>query len=272
MGLLIELKIWGIFGRDIDISYFITRKHSKLPKRRYKPVRSYPAINKEVLTVMWYIIDDKTIQRHNFEMCLKDVKTLVALFDKITRDQKDQLKVEYEVLKRAAVILLVTAWETFVEDMVCNLFVEKLELAKSPSDMPEAFKATAVQWAQRKNTRAITPDDLAHWSGDGWKKEVKKKFDNDILQFNTPNFAKTDTLFKRYIGIRAQELWKLPGHPIALVQKKLDEIIKLRGDIVHRGKTKFGDFPSISSVEVVRAVKLIQALVESTEISLGVYK
>ncbi len=73
-----------------------------------------------------------------FETAFGDAKHLLDFYDaQRTAVPGDTERVE--VLKRAALILAVTAWESYLEDLVQEKFTPRLNEAKTPSDLGRAF-------------------------------------------------------------------------------------------------------------------------------------
>lgn len=178
-----------------------------------------------------------------------------------------------EVLKRAGLVLAVTAWETFIEDTLEEQFEKRLSLAKTPKDIESTFNSVAEAWLQRaQQQRApVKPPDLEKWTLDGWKGIIREKFEKDLAELNTPSSSNVRELFKRYLAINdLTQSWRWRGVSSTKACKKLDDLIRLRGRLVHRGRALFASKASVRRGEVVDAVELLERLVEKTEAKLGV--
>src|ERR1700722_1891693 len=136
-----------------------------------------------------------TITHLNFELAIEDAAELLRQYDASIGGTSRRPSHSPEVLKRAAVILSVTAWESFIEDSLRDCATSAVEKADSPSDVQSLFNSVAHHWLER----APKPPELADWSGNGWKTLLRKKLENDILTLNTPNSQNVRALSKRYL-------------------------------------------------------------------------
>src|ERR1035437_7878651 len=136
----------------------------------------------------------ETVTRVNFVCSMDDVAELLRQHDACTDRKPGRPLPRLEVLKRAAVILAVTAWESFVEDTVRNYASSAIEKASRPSDVHSLFNSVAQRWLEGKPK----PPELADWTGNGWKGFLKNKLEKDLLALNSPNSENVRTLSKRY--------------------------------------------------------------------------
>jgi hypothetical protein len=116
----------------------------------------------------------------NFSLAMKGVHDLLDYYFDL---QENQTNAPYEVLKRTSVVLLVTAWESYIEDMLGLHVNHKLETARVPSDMPKAFNTIAHNWYDaiaNKQSNHPTPPDFKKWTGDNWKKLIQEKLKDDL--------------------------------------------------------------------------------------------
>jgi RiboL-PSP-HEPN len=208
-----------------------------------------------------------TNARVNFDFALGDVKILLSLHDQRTGGGKGRPARELEVLKRAGVILAVTAWETFIEDTLEERFQAKIKAAQSPKDVESTFNSVAQAWLAREK---LKPPELAKWALDGWKAILTEKLSEEIGELNTPNSAKVRALFKRYISEDITKDWRWKGVSAPAACGRLDALIRLRGGLVHRGRELFEEKASVRRNHVVNAIALLERLVDRTEASLGI--
>lgn len=207
----------------------------------------------------------------NFDFSLEDVRILLRLHDSKTGGGRGKPARELEVLKRAGVILAVTAWETFVEDTLEREVLERLANAKSPKDIQGTFNSVANAWLQKIHlqNKQVQPPDLEEWALDGWKSMIKQKFSEDLAALNTPNSANVRAMFKKYIGEDITQAWRWQGVSSSSACGKLDALVRLRGGLVHRGKDLFERKASAKRGHVVDAMELLSRLVDRTETELG---
>lgn len=218
-------------------------------------------------------IISETPARTDFNAARYHAITLIKIHDEKSGGNQGRPPQELEALKRSALILAVTAWESFVEDTVASELKRKLDTSSKASDMQSIFNAVAEEWLDPERSPKRHGPDLAKWIGDGWKIRVLDSLQKALETFHSPNTEKTNKLFKRYLGITVQDKWSWQGVSSRTAQKKLDELIKLRGRVVHRGKTLHpmsAKVPDIKRRTVVDALNFLYKLVSATESTLGI--
>jgi len=204
--------------------------------------------------------------RSNFDYSIADVDILLQVHDAETKGAVGRPDRQLEVFKRAGIILTVTAWEAYVEDTLSQQFREKLGRAAVPADISSAFNAASDVWLNSKPK----PPDVAKWAGDGWKTLVLEQFDQEVKALNTPNSDKVRVLFKRYLGLDLKQSWKWQKTSSDMACNRLDALIRLRGELVHRGREWSQSKASAHRSHLDGAKKLVSHLVECTDIALGI--
>ncbi len=88
-----------------------------------------------------------------------------------------------------------------------------------------------------------------------------------------PSSDKTRKLFLDYAGIDVTMHWKWPGYESASAKKKLDELLGIRGDIVHRSKEPDDGGPSkahpVKREDLAKAIRFLNGLVDATDKALA---
>ena len=166
-----------------------------------------------------------------FAQSIRDAENLLAHFDQLNTKPPPP---ELEVLKRAGLIMAMTAWETYVEDRVLE---------------------AAAQRLQGLNDTGIV-------------KFVQLRLDDDVRRLHNPSSEKAIQLFKDYAGVDFTDKWKWNNHDSTTVRTRLNQYIKLRGDVVHRspGVTSGPPKPhAITREDLAKAIRFLKALVVSTE-------
>jgi len=141
---------------------------------------------------------------------------------------------EIEVLKRAGLIMAMTAWETYVEDRV--------------------MEATA----QRLN--GLADSSIGAF--------VRSKLDDEIKRLHNPTSEKTIQLFRDYAEVDLTECWSWNNHDAKTVRERLNQYMKLRGDVVHRSRTIEPGPPKAHPVtkdDLEKAIRFLKELVKVTE-------
>jgi len=201
----------------------------------------------------------------NFDFAMYDVDRLLLLHDSERTRPKDSRRVE--VFMRAAVILSVTAWETFIEDTIKSAAEKRVSEAATPDDISTTFNSVAHSWIE--TNPKLNPPLLKSWVGDGWKALIYERLETEMGALNTPNSENVRRLSKRYLAIDLTSKWLWRATSADAAQKRLDDFIRLRGGLVHRGQRVFEDAP-VKRKHVVDGVSLLRKLVRCTERALGV--
>lgn len=195
--------------------------------------------------------------------------SLIDIHDLLTGGKVGRPRQDFEALKRSALILAVTAWESFVEDTLTQKLEELLAKASIPNEMSRVFNHAAHQWLDG----AKHAPDLAAWTGTGWKDLIRASLRKAIDKFHSPDTENTKRLFGQYLGIKIDEHWSWRGATPQQAQKQLDALIRVRGRAVHRGRTMHPlskPEPSMQRQTVIKALNLVYNLMHATETALGV--
>lgn len=170
-----------------------------------------------------------------FEQAIKDAEHLLGHFDKLNAKPPP---LENEVLKRAGLILAMTAWETFVEDCL----VEAVEVR---------LKTCADQ--------AIA-------------NLVRTKLRQEISRLHNPTAEKASELFRDFAAIDIVKFWQWNGVDSETACKRLNGYLKLRGDVAHRARAVREGPPErhpVKREDLERAIRFIRQLVRATDTALG---
>lgn len=145
---------------------------------------------------------------------------------------------EIEVLKRAGLIMAMTAWETYVEDRV-------------------------IEAAEVRLT-AFADSSIAAF--------VKSKLDEEIKRLHNPNYEKAIQLFRDYAGVDLTEKWLWNNYDGKTVKDRLNQYIKLRGDVVHRSRPVTQDTSNahpVTKEDLEKLIRFLRSLVVATEKALN---
>lgn len=218
-------------------------------------------------------IIDETRARTDFSAARNHAITLIEIHDEYTEAKAGRPEPRFEALKRSALILAVTAWESFIEDTVTQQLNRRVGAAETPSELKSVFNSVADEWLDPVRSPKRHGPDLIHWAGEAWKTLIIDSLKRTLDTFHTPNSENTNRLFKRYLGIAICDHWSWQGVARDSASKQLDDLIALRGRVVHRGKTihPFSkNETDIRRSDVVKALNLVYSLVDATERALGV--
>ncbi len=177
----------------------------------------------------------ESLASQTFSESIKDAENLLSHFITLNIEKPPP---ETEVLKRAGLVMAMTAWETYVEDRLSEAALGRL---KSISD--------------------------THVAG-----FVQARLIEEINRLHNPTSAKTIQLFKDFTGVDLTNAWTWNQMEASTARKRLDDYIKLRGDVVHRSrKSKPGPTPPhpVNKDDLFRAIRFLKELVGATDRALG---
>ena len=169
--------------------------------------------------------------REMFDFSIKDAEDLLGHFVA----QPTPKPKNAEVLKRAGLVMALTAWETFVEDRV----LEEVE----------------------RNSQVVKGSHAGNF--------MLKKLREELKRLHNPDAAKTKKLFLDYVGIDVTTKWEWPGYEPKTAKKKLNDLLGVRGDIVHRSKEPDAGGPpkahQVKREDLEKAIKFLKGLIEATD-------
>lgn len=171
----------------------------------------------------------------SFESSIKDAEDLLAHFDAMPKPPPANA----EVLKRAGLVMALTAWETYVEDRVREELGRRLKVV----------------------------------NGSYVGKFVSARLEEELKRFHNPTAEKTKKLFHDFLEVDVVANWEWANCDSAKAKKTLDELISKRGDAVHRSKPlAVGSPPAphlIKREELDKAIRFLKCLVEATDKALS---
>jgi hypothetical protein len=215
---------------------------------------------------MIFFIDNISIMQRNFEYSLRDVKVLVDLYDSIVETKNVAHYARYESLKRSSIFLLTASWENYIEDTIKITFESLLEKINSPKEIESTFNSVANSWIDNYKDRKVKAPDLILWTNESWKDIMRSKIRKDIDNLNTPNSVNLSYLFKTYFGEKLDSVFKTKGSSILIINKHLDSLIKIRGEIAHQAKKEVAKTKLNLSLKYVKSsISFIEKLVNAVE-------
>lgn len=166
---------------------------------------------------------------NNFMIAILDSENILEAYDRLNKDRVNNR--DPEELKRAALIMTLTAWETYVEDRV----KEEVEC----------------------RLRALEGSQIAAY--------IRKKLEIDLKTFHTPNSQKTKHIFEDFTAVDVTEHWDINGNKPEEIKAKLNKWIKKRGDAVHRSVTDKQSSHLVSRDDMKKCINFFKQLVEVTD-------
>lgn len=166
-----------------------------------------------------------------FSQSIQDADNLLKHFNVLNTKPPPP---EIEVLKRAGLIMAMTAWETYVEDRLQEALDQRLSKLRN-RDIAEL---------------------------------VAGKLSEEIGRLHNPDYNKTIALFTDYAGVDLKKFWSWNNCELQTVRERLGQYMKLRGDIVHRSRTISPGEPNshpVKKVDLEKAISFLKSLVDATE-------
>jgi hypothetical protein len=166
-----------------------------------------------------------------FTMSIQDSENLLRHFNALNVKPPPP---EIEVLKRAGLIMAMTAWETYVEDR--------------------------VQEAAEQRLSGLLDSSIATF--------IKSRLDEEIRRLHNPTSDKTIQLFRDYAGVDLTDKWTWNNFEPKLVRERLNHYMKLRGDVVHRSRPVGNDTSiahPVKKEDLERVIGFLKELVRVTE-------
>ncbi|WP_067149957.1 MAE_28990/MAE_18760 family HEPN-like nuclease [Pseudotamlana agarivorans] len=165
----------------------------------------------------------------DFLELLEDVDSLTDTHFHLSKGKVGRKKLGF--LTRSAVVMLCAAWERYNE----NLLLESINIILNSNIQAKDLPITIKQNISEKvklNKNNIYPIELAD---EGWRNLWLGFAINDTESLHTPNSDKLNLLFKRHLGILNYSTLWIGGSSV-----KIDNFIKVRGEIAHNGgKSKY---------------------------------
>lgn len=166
---------------------------------------------------------------------IKDAENLLGFFDKLNTQPPPP---ELEVLKRAGLVMALTAWETYVEDR--------------------------VQEAAEQRLAGVADASLADF--------FSRRLADEVKRLHNPSSDKTSQLFLDYAGVDVAEGWTWNNVDTRTAKQRLDFYLKLRGEVVHRSRVRQKGPPQPDQVtreSLQKAIHFFKELVKATDKALA---
>ncbi|MXR70109.1 hypothetical protein GNT65_15700 [Shewanella sp. JBTF-M18] len=163
-----------------------------------------------------------------FKKAISDAHELVDCYDKLNQSPES---VAPEVLKRAALIMILTAWETYVEDIAAEIFDKKFNMLK----------------------------------GCAIGQFMDKQFEKRLKMFHNPDSQKTKQIFEEFFDVDVTESWTFTNYIPKLAREQLNIWIAKRGDAVHRAQIDLSQPQIITRKELDKCIRFFKDLVQKTD-------
>lgn len=170
----------------------------------------------------------------NFEYAISDAEQLLECYDQLNGCKSNTQPPE--VLKRATLIMTLTAWETYVEDIAKELVDAKYGVVK----------------------------------GSQLGSIVENRLEEHLKYFNNPGSKKTKILFSEFFGIDVTEAWVWCNYQTAdEARSQLNTWLKKRGEAVHRAQIDRTEAHIVKREELDKCIRFFRELVTATDTRLA---
>lgn len=173
-----------------------------------------------------------------FETAIADAERLLVQWLQKTDKLPQPEQQTNEVLKRAALIMTLTAWATYIEAWLNEQLCQKISILKG-------WLASAC----------------------GLIKGIQKKLDIEIKKLNNPNSGKVRQLSLEFPQRDITESWVWSNYQPKTACTQLNSWLSKRGDAVHQGHNNAD--PKVPHLvkrdEVEKAIKFFKELVKVTD-------
>lgn len=170
-----------------------------------------------------------------FNQSILDAENLLKHFDQLNTKPPPP---DIEVLKRAGLIMAMTAWETYVEDRVSE--------------------------ATESRLRSVSDESIGAL--------VRSKLKEEISRLHNPTSERTLELFRSYAAVDLKRKWCWNGSDLEATCKRLNEYLRLRGDVVHRSRRVQPGPPEphpVTKDDLAKAIRFLRSLVHASESAFG---
>lgn len=166
-----------------------------------------------------------------FTNSIKDAEELLTLYSGLSKSAPDH----GEVLKRAGLVMAITAWETYVEDRI------------------------------REEIQVV----LKLLNGSHAGQFISDRLEEELKRFHNPNTDKTRRLFQDYLKVDITTKWEWNNCDPKTAKTTLDELIGKRGEAVHRSRAPNIGEPAaphpVRKEDLDKAIRFLKNLVAATD-------
>ncbi len=97
---------------------------------------------------------------------------------------------------------------------------------------------------------------------------IQSKLDDEIKRLHNPTSDKTIQLFRDYAGVELKNAWRWNNSDNDAICARLNQYMKLRGDVVHRSRAITPGPPKahpVTKEDLERTIRFVKSLVQVTE-------
>jgi hypothetical protein len=165
-----------------------------------------------------------------YERLRQDLDTLLSYHPAFVGVIKGRPAKNTGPLLRASLVLLVTAWENYVEEVVDESFGAVRDVIADDAGLLSTHLRGVVAASGKADPWSIT--------GSGWMDVIALEVKKQIESLNNASSGQVDALCAKTFGV-ADMLHGItwPGRAAGTARELLAELVWIRGEIVHKGTT-----------------------------------
>lgn len=163
-----------------------------------------------------------------FTIALNEARELLECYDTLNLHPEIPLP---SGLKKASLVLILTAWETYVEDVATEIFEKQFKVLK----------------------------------GSHLGDFAQNQFNAHLKFFHNPNSKKTKHLFEIFFNIDVTEHWKWNNVLPENAREQLNKWISKRGEAVHRSNVGLNQAEVVRKVELPKCLNFFNELARATD-------
>lgn len=207
--------------------------------------------------------DNLLVRIKKIEDTINDYENIGRALRKPNKEIDENISDGIDVLNRSAIVLMVSLWEAYIEDICSEALAHIVKNVRNPVKLPkEIKKQVAKEIKEEKN-------EIQMWllAEDGWRKYVQERLikykEIRDKNFTSPKSTPTEIFIYNVLGLEnITSKWDFKE--INLTPKKciekLDKLVVTRGEIAHRGVVK----ETITKDWLLDNVKFLQKIVGRT--------
>ena len=162
-----------------------------------------------------------------FQKNLETVQRLNESFDTLREARNSRGRGAFDHITRSAMVFLVSAFEVYCEDVLCEGVELSIQFARDAVNLPHSVKKNINAYVRNENNH-VPPMELCD---EGWRQIYTRIVRVQADHLNSPKVKNLKELFDKHLGISNAAVDTIP------YITQLDGIIELRGEIVHQVKT-----------------------------------
>ncbi len=191
-----------------------------------------------------------------FENALVDAENLMWFHEEFGGADPGKRAAYFQSLSKSAIILLCSAWESYVETIILEIVDLQISLAKEALHLPLNLQSiSTVHIKAMKDDRA--------WlkvAGEGWRKIAREACLANLGRLHSPHTKAVSDQFNTILGVeKISEAWSWKA--ARNIGGRIDNLVKLRGDLAHAKSSQM----SVQKLIVTQNINLIRRVVDCTD-------